>query len=322
MQTESLKEKYAPYFKIGAAISPRDIEASGALLKRHFNSITCDNAMKYGSLTRRPGEFFTAPADAVAAFAKENGMLLHGHTLVWHNQTPDFIFENTTPERLLETLRNHVQRVKEHFGELATFDAVNEAIEDKSDAYLRDTKWKEVLGEQYVSQVFRVIKEELPNTRLFYNDYSECRPEKREKIVRLLKEMLAEGAPVEGMGMQFHCALFQPEIDEIKRSIEAYAALGLPIRVSEFDVSLYRDNNEKQFPAPDPERLKQQADFYGQCFRVFREYYKEIDAVTFWGVADDTSWLNNFPVLGRKNWPLLFDDVHEPKEAFYRIMDF
>lgn len=322
MQAESLKEKYQPYFKIGAAINPRDIEHRGEIIKKHFNSITCDNAMKFSSLTRKPGEFFTEPADKVVAFAKENGMVMHGHTFVWHNQTPDFIFENTTSEQLLESLRNHVRRFKEHFGEFATFDAVNEAIEDKSEAYLRDTKWKAILGDNYIPQVFRVIKDVLPNTALYYNDYNECNPVKREKIVRLLKELLAEGAPISGMGMQFHCGMFRPEIDEMKRSIEAYAALGLTLRVSEMDVSLYKGDHEAQLPAPDAERLKMQADYYEQCFKVFREYHTHIDAVTLWGVADDATWLNNFPVIGRKNWPLLFDDNHEPKEAFYRIMNF
>ncbi len=321
MQAESLKERYAPYFKIGAAVSPRDIAQCGDIIKQHFNSITCDNAMKYSSLTRTPGEFFTEPADKVVAFAKENGMALHGHTLVWHNQTPDFIFENATPEKLLSTLREHVRRVREHFGELPSFDAVNEAVEDKSNSFLRDTKWKAILGEDYIRKVFRVIKEELPNTKLFYNDYNEFIPEKREKIVRLLQSLQAEGL-VDGMGMQFHCSVFRPPVDLIKRTIEQYASLGLSLRVSEMDVSLYRDNDEKQFVVPAPERLKMQADFYEQCFKVFREYHKHIEAVTLWGVADDATWLNNFPVVGRKNWPLLFDDKHEPKEAFYRIMSF
>lgn len=321
MQTESLKQKYASYFKIGAAINPRHIDSCGELLTMHFNSITCDNAMKYSSLTRKPGEFFTEPADKVVAFAKENGMDLHGHALVWHNQTPEFIFDNTTPEGLLATLREHVQRVKSHFGEFPSFDAVNEAVEDKTDAFLRDTKWKRILGEDYIPQVFRVIKEELPNTKLFYNDYNEFVPEKRNKIVRVLQLLQAEGL-VDGMGMQFHCNVFFPSLDNIKRAVEQYASLGLSIRISEFDVSLYQSDDEKQFPTPDAERLKLQADFYEQCFKVFREYHQYIDAVTLWGVADDATWLSNFPVVGRKNWPLLFDDNHEPKEAFYRIMDF
>lgn len=321
MQTESLKEKYAPYFKVGAAINKWTLERHEALIKKHFNRVTCDNAMKFVSLQRQPGKYFFDHADKIATFAKENDIALHGHNFVWHQQTPDFIFENATPESLLATLRAHVETVKEHFGELATFDAVNEAIEDKTDMYLRDTKWKAVIGEDYIPKVFRVIKEVLPNTALYYNDYNECNPEKREKILRLMKELLAEGL-VDGMGMQFHCSVYSPHIDEIKRSIEAYAALGVPIHVSELDVSMFGKDPAEVITAPDQALLEKQAEVYGAYFKLFREYAKHIDAVTFWGVADDDSWLNNFPVRGRRNWPLLFNDAYEPKEAFYRIMDF
>lgn len=321
MQTESLKEKYAPYFKVGAAINAGTVETQADLVKKHFNRITCDNAMKFSSLVKEPGKYSFASADEVAAFAKENGIALHGHNFVWHQQTPEFIFEHTTPEKLLAVLRAHVEAVKEHFGELPTFDAVNEAVEDKTDKYLRDTRWKAVLGEDYIPRVFRVIKEVLPHTALYYNDYNECNPEKREKILRLLKELMAEGL-VDGMGMQFHCSIYRPQPDEVKRSIEAYASLGLPIHVSELDVSLYGPDTAGVITAPDQALLEKQAQVYGTLFQLFREYAAHIDTVTFWGVSDDTSWLNNFPVPGRRNWPLLFDDNHEPKEAFYRIMDF
>lgn len=318
---ETLKEKYAPYFKVGAAFENRDL-VKADLIKAHFNSMTCANAMKYGSLTKILGEYNFERADSLVAFAKENQMAIHGHTLVWHNQTPDYIFENASAEGLLETLRNHAQRVKDHFGELATFDAVNEAIEDKSDAFLRDTKWYRILGEDYLTTVFCVIHEVMPSTELFYNDYNECMPEKRAKIVRLLKQMLADGAPISGMGMQQHISLYYPKFDDIKRSIEEYAALGLKIRISELDVSMYHGPEDAQVSMPDQELLKQQADYYEELFKIYRYYAKHIDAVTFWGVADSDSWLNYFPVPGRRNYPLLFDDEGQPKEAFYRVMNF
>lgn len=323
MRMETLKEKYAPYFKIGTAFEGGDLK-NGELIAKHFNSMTCANAMKFGSLTREPGVYDFEPADRLVEFARKNNMAIHGHTLVWHNQTPDYIFENASAEQLLETLRNHTRIVKEHFGELATFDAVNEAIEDKSDAYLRDTKWKSILGEDYLHTVFRVIHEEMPNTELFYNDYNECVPEKREKIVRLLKGMIDDGVPVAGMGMQSHISIYGPDFDEIKRSIESYAALGLKIRISELDVSMYKNNNDKdaEVSMPNPELMKMQSDYYKELFKIYRSYSQHIDAVTFWGVTDKDSWLNYFPVRGRRNYPLLFDDNGQEKEAFYSVMDF
>lgn len=324
MPNESLKEKYAPYFKIGTAFNffDLDVPEKAELIKTHFNSVTCANAMKYISLTKEPGVYNFAPADRIAAFAKDNNMAIHGHTFVWHNQTPDFIFENASADSLLETLRFHVQIFKEHFGELPTFDALNEAIEDKSDAYLRDTKWLRTIGEDYIAKIFRVIHEVMPNTQLYYNDYNECFPEKRAKIMRLLKDLLADGVPISGMGLQTHVRTHgAPAFDEMKRSIEDYASLGLTLRISELDVSLYREATDPEVK-PDKELLKEQADYYEELFKIYRSYHQHIDAVTFWGVADSDSWLNNFPTRGRRDYPLLFDDNGKPKEAFYRIMNF
>lgn len=320
---ESLKEKYASYFKIGTAFEVMDLDKA-ELIKKHFNSMTCANSMKYVSLNKEPGKYNFDNADKLMNFAKSNNILMHGHTLVWHNQTPDYIFENTTSEGLLETLREHTRKVKEHFGELETFDAVNEAIEDKSDEFLRDTKWLRVIGDDYLSKVFRVIHEEMPNTELFYNDYNECVPEKRAKIIKMLKGLINEGVPISGMGLQSHISIYGPSFDEIKRSIEEYAALGLKLRVSELDVSFY-DNSVKNQPEvsmPDREYIKKQADYYGELFKIYRYYHKHIDTVTFWGVTDKDSWLNYFPVPGRRNYPLLFDDNGNEKEAFYKVMDF
>lgn len=317
---ETLKDKYASYFRIGAAFENGDL-AKADLIKTHFNSMTCANAMKYVSLTKNPGEYNFSNADKLLEFARTNNIAMHGHTLVWHNQTPDYIFENTTAEGLLETLRKHTQLVKDHFGEFESFDAVNEAIEDKSDAYLRDTKWLRTIGEDYIAKVFRVIHEVMPNTALFYNDYNEYVPEKRAKIVKLLKQLIADGVPISGMGLQSHINIYTPSFDEVKRSIEEYAALGLRLRISELDVSVYKGAEDPQI-VPDKEILKKQADYYDELFKILRSYAEYIDAVTFWGVADSDSWLNYFPVRGRRNYPLLFDDEGQPKEAYYRVMDF
>lgn len=320
---ETLKDKYASYFKIGTAFENTDL-CNKELITTHFNSMTCANAMKPISITRQPGVYDFCAADELVKLARENDMTIHGHTLVWHNQTPDYFFENTTAEGLLETLRDHTMRVKEHFGQLPTWDALNEAIEDKSDEYLRDTKWRRIIGDDYIGKIFRVINEIMPDTELFYNDYNECVPEKRAKIVRLLKELIADGVPVKGMGLQSHISIFGPDFDEIKRSIEDYAALGLKLRISELDVSFYDNSipDQPEVAMPNAEYIKKQADYYGELFKIYRSYHQHIDTVTFWGVTDKDSWLNYFPVKGRRNYPLLFDDNGQPKEAFYSVMDF
>lgn len=320
---ETLKEKYTPYFKMGVAFGGWDLKDKTELIKTHFNSVTCANEMKMGSLTREPGVYNFERADAIVNFARENGMEVHGHNLVWHNQTANYIFEgNPSKEEVLEALRAHCVKVTEHFGQLRTFDAVNEAIEDKTDTFYRDTQWYRAMGDGYITDIFKVIHEVMPETDLYYNDYNECVPEKRAKIMKLIKEMQAEGAPIAGMGMQMHHNIYSPTLDEVKRSIEDYASLGLKIRVSELDVSLFKWGDESHIIWPNPELAKKQADYYGGLFAIFREYHKHIDAVTFWGVTDKDSWLNNFPVWNRRNYPMLFDDDMQPKEAFYKVMDF
>lgn len=124
------------------------------------------------------------------------------------------------------------------------------------------------------------------------------------------------------MGMQSHISLYYPTFDDIKRSIEEYAALGLKLRISELDVSMYDKPEDKQVTMPDKELLKRQADYYEELFKIYRNYHEYIDTVTFWGVTDADSWLNFFPTPGRRNYPLLFDDNGQPKEAFERIMNF
>lgn len=168
-----------------------------------------------------------------------------------------------------------------------------------------------------------MIHEVMPNTKLYYNDYNESFPEKRKKIVRLLEELKASGTPISGFGLQSHISIYNPDLDEIKRSIEEYAKLGLTLRISELDVSLYKDNNPDDKETEFTRELElKQASYYGELFKIFREYHQHIDAVTFWGVTDKDSWLNYFPIRGRRNYPLLFDDNGKPKEAFYSVMDF
>ncbi|MBQ9120542.1 MAG: endo-1,4-beta-xylanase [Lachnospiraceae bacterium] len=316
-----LKEKYRDYFKIGACVSPRTIVTHADLLKKHFNSLTCENAMKYVSLCREPGKYTFDAADRIYQFAKDNDMAVHGHTFVWHNQTPDFIFDTESPE---ETMRAHMKLVAERYGaQCNAWDVANECIEDKSDAYYRNTKWYQAYGENYLDRFFVMARELLPkHIKLYYNDYNEAHPLKREKIYQLVKGMKERGVPVDGIGMQSHHNLYVPGIEDIRRAIERYAELGVTLQVTEMDVSVFAFEDRSSIPAPTKELMERQAEFYERCFEIYREYKGIIESVTLWGIADDVTWLDGFPVPGRKNWPLLFDVNHQPKEAFHRIMNF
>ena len=164
--------------------------------------------------------------------------------------------------------------------------------------------------------------EVLPGIDLYYNDYNESNIDKRDKIYKAVKDMLDRGIPVDGIGLQCHWNLYSPSMDEFKRAMEQYAKLGIKIQVTEMDVSVYEFGDKTKLDRPGIDLLKRQTEIYKEGFKILREYKELVDTVTLWGVADDNTWLDHFPVHNRKNWPLLFDENHRPKEALYAIMDF
>jgi len=320
---KSLKDVYAPYFKIGAAVNRRTIKSHRDLILSHFNSMTCENEMKYGSLCDEKGNYDTSGADEIYEFAVINDLGLRGHTLVWHNQTPQYVFAENDSGLLLDRLANHMQFVSERYQKNTyEWDVVNEAIDDKTEAYLRDSKWLEILGDDFIVKVFKLAGKYFPDKKLFYNDYNETNPVKRVKIARLVKELQDKGAPIHGIGFQAHYNIFEPNLDEIREAYEFYASLGLKISVTEMDISVFKFEDHSSIPEPTADLIEKHAELYRQCFKLFREYSEIIESVTLWGVADDATWLDHFPARNRKNWPLLFDTNHQPKEAFHRVVDF
>ncbi|NGZ74773.1 endo-1,4-beta-xylanase [Saccharibacillus alkalitolerans] len=327
-KTPSLHGAYAGIFNIGAAVSTRTIRREGGFIAAHYNSLTAENQMKFEEIHPEENRYDFAAADEIAEFAEKHGMALRGHTLVWHNQTPDWVFEEkdgspASREKVLERLRDHAGTVMGRYkGRISAWDVVNEAIEDKSGAYLRETKWLETVGEDYLEQAFRIAHEIDPSAQLFYNDYNETDPAKRDKIHRLVRSLLDAGTPVHGIGMQGHWNLYGPPIEEIREAIELYASLGVRLHITELDISAFRfDDRRTDLLAPTNEMEELLTRRYEEIFRLFREYRSAIDSVTFWGAADSGTWLDGFPVRGRLNWPLPFDRELKPKPAFWSILD-
>jgi endo-1,4-beta-xylanase len=325
----SLKDLYKDYFKIGAAVNPSNLAEDADILATHFNSLTAENHMKPEEVQPEKGNFTFETADSFVQFAKENNQEMRGHTLVWHNQTPKWMFEDEkgkplTREVALSQLKEHITAVLTHFKDpFYSWDVVNEAIADSGEDQLRDSPWLQVIGEDYLDKAFEYAREVDSSVSLYYNDYNESQPEKREKIYSLVKGLKERGAPIDGVGMQAHWGLEDPTLDEIRQAIERYASLGLKVQITEMDVSVFAFGDKRtDLLEPTSEMMEKQAERYGQFFKIFREYHKEIEAVTLWGVSDRYTWLSDFPVAGRKNWPLLFDANNQPKEAFYRITDF
>ena len=319
----TLKDKYKNYFHIGTAVNARTIKTHRELILKHFDSITCDNAMKFISVCPSADKDTFNDADMIAKFAKENNLLLRGHTLIWHNQTPDWVFDGANRELLLQRMKEHIKKVGERYqNNTYCWDVVNEAIDDKTEAILRDSKWRNIIGNDFMDFAFLYAKEVMPNKGLYYNDYNETNPEKREKIYKVVKQMIASGVPIDGIGMQCHTSIYSAGIDDLKAAIERYASLGVRLQITEMDVSMFHFDDHTRIIQPTKEQYKLQAKTYKAYFKVFREYHDLIDNVTLWGTADDITWLNNFPARNRKNWPLLFGDLQEEKEAYYAVMDF
>ena len=348
-QVASLAEKYAQYFPIGAAVDPGSYQTHAALLERHFNSITTENEMKFESLQKTEGVFDYTTADAMVAYARSHDMKVRGHALVWHRQTPDWVFKDgsggpISQAGLLARLKSHIDHVVGHFkGSVYAWDVVNEAIMDdgkyrtahEAEADQR-SPWHGVLGTSYIAEAFKYAHAADPDAKLFYNEYRNYIPEKRQAVYEMLKQLLADGVPVHGVGLQCHLNIepsqvqgnhgYYQTVKELEATIELYASLGLDVQVTELDLSLYVPGNKY---TPDqyyttatftPELAAKQAARYSEFFELFRKHRDVITGVTFWGIADDNTWLSEFTLM-RQDFPLLFDDRHATKPSYDSVMD-
>lgn len=330
-----LKDYYRNYFPIGVAVDVENLSGDEAILiKKQFNSITAENAMKMGSLQPKEGQFDWKNSDAIVNFAAKNGIRIRGHALCWHEQTPSWLFKDdrglqVTKEVLLERLKTHIFTVVNRYkGQIYAWDVVNEAIDDNPSNFLRESPWFKICGEEFIAKAFEYAHMADPKAKLYYNDYNSERPEKRDKIYKLLKKLISKGVPIDGVGLQAHWSLEEPSMDHLVQSIELYSSLGLQIQITELDVSIYPWEKEKRALRPgekgiySPAVEQQQIARYDMFFKVFRDYKKVIKGVTFWNISDRKTWLDEYPVMGRKNFPLLFDINLQPKKAYWQVINF
>lgn len=320
-----LKDAYKDHFLIGFA-QDRFFEHEDHLV-RHFNVVTPENALKWERVHPRPGVYFYDVVDRLMSDAEARGMKVIGHTLVWHNQTPSWVFQNeqggpVDPATLLSRMEEHIRTVAGRYGNrILGWDVVNEAIAD--DGSMRESPWYAILGDEFVLRAFEWADEACPDTELYYNDYGLADRKKRQGAVNLVKMLQDAGARIDGVGIQGHFDIEQPPIEDVRQAIEDFAALGVKVMITELDMSAYPWTERRNLYADGfPEELqKRQAQRYADLFRLFKEYSEVIDRVTFWGLTDRTSWKNNFPVRGRTDHPLLFDRNGDYKPAFWAVQD-
>ncbi|HHU81578.1 MAG TPA: endo-1,4-beta-xylanase [Firmicutes bacterium] len=329
-EVPALAEVYQDFFPVGAAVNSWTIESHKELIEKHFNSLTAENEMKFESIQRSPGKYTFERADAIVELAEKNGMLVRGHTLVWHSQTPAWVFKDekgrpASRELLLKRMEEHITTVVSRYrGQVYAWDVVNEAVTDGGGpGYLRtDSPWYRIIGPGYIAQAFIFAHRADPGAKLFYNDYSAVDPAKSDRIYRLLKDLLEQGVPVHGVGIQGHWDISYPSANQVEAAIRKYASLGLEVQITELDISVFPWSDRGHLRAAPKNRLRTQAQRYRELFEVFRRNKDVVTGVTFWGVADDRTWKDNFPVRGRKDWPLVFDEEHQPKAAFWEIVNF
>ncbi|MDR0916901.1 MAG: endo-1,4-beta-xylanase [Oscillospiraceae bacterium] len=307
----SLHQHYANHFKIGAAVNAYTVDSRAELLREHFNSVTCGNETKPASVTRDGETYDFAQGDKIRDFAAANDMAFRLHTLAWHNQTPPALYSGKSRTDAIAALDRHIARMAAQYPDAYAVDVVNEVISDapNGDA-LRKTQLLEIIGVDYLDIAYTAARRHFPNAALVVNDYNECDAVKSRRIFELVRGMRERGVPVDAVGMQAHYNIFSPATDEIRCAFDLYASLGVKIQVTELDVSLFRHDDKSQLPQDESELarlLDHQAEYYAALFRVFKEYAGTLDSVTFWGVCDEDSWLNNFPAPRRRNMPLLFD---------------
>lgn len=331
-----LKDYYKNYFAIGVAVSPGALKTDESnLIQQQFNSLTPENAMKMGPIHPKENEYYWKDADSIIAYAQRNGLKVRGHTLCWHNQTPAWLFVDSagnkvSKEVLLHRLRDHIVSVVSRYkGKVYAWDVVNEAISDKPDEYLRPSGWMTIIGEEYIAKAFQYAHEADPNALLFYNDYNEINAAKREKIVKLVKSLKDAGVPIHGVGLQGHWAINEPSREQLDSTLQRFSELGLKLQITELDISVYpKEHNARERKAGDADtsfssqKEQQQLDAYKMCFDLFRKYKNALSGVTFWNISDRHSWLDNFPVRARKDYPLLFDKDLKPKKAYWEVVKF
>ncbi|MGC3992024.1 MAG: endo-1,4-beta-xylanase [Chthoniobacteraceae bacterium] len=344
----TLKEAFKNQFLVGVAVNQSQFDGRNpveeGIIKSQFNSITPENVMKWESINPKPGNYNFGPADQFVDFGLKNGMAVIGHNLIWHSQTPDWVFEDAhgqpvDRETLLTRMHDHIAKVMGRYkGKVKGWDVVNEVMGENGS--LRESRWLKIIGPDYIAQAFKFAHEADPQAELYYNDYGLEHEGKRLGALKLVQDLKAAGVTITGVGIQEHVNLTWPSILDIDATIKTFGALGLKVMVTELDVDILparpksqagnADINHHEAAAPElnpytaglPDELQLKlAQRYSNLFKVYLQNQPTVTRVTIWGVSDAGSWLNNFPIHGRTNYPLLFNRKDQAKPALQAIIN-
>lgn len=344
-----LDKRYEKSFDIGAAVEPSQLTGKdGKMLKKHYNSIVAENVMKPINIQPKEGQFNFKEADKIVKFARENNMDLRFHTLIWHSQVPDWFFldkngkkmvDEKDPKKreqnkklLLKRVETHVKTiVKRYKNDVDSWDVVNEAIDDnpQNDRGLRESPWYQITGTDFIKVAFETADRYAgKHAKLYINDYNTEVEPKRTHLYNLVKDLKKQGVPIDGVGHQAHIQIGWPSIQETRDSINLFASLGLDNQITELDVSLYgwpprpAFKTYEEIPA---EVFKAQAKRYNELFKLYEELDDKISSVTFWGITDNHTWLDDrakeYNDGVGKDAPFVFDPNYKVKPAYWSIID-
>jgi len=336
----SLKDVYKNDFLIGTALSANQIlqkdATVDALIRQQFNAITPENIMKCEVIHPKWDVYNFELADKIVEYGRQNNMQVIAHNLIWHSQLSPFVRNIKNADSLLQFMTNHITTIAGRYdGKIKGWDVVNEALNE--DGTMRKSIFQQMLGDDFVVKAFQLAQKAAPHTELYYNDYNIEQPAKRAGCIALIKKIQAAGARIDAVGIQGHWHLGSIPLKDIEESIVQYSALGIKVMITELDIEILPRNfqgadvNQRMQENPAqmnpyvnglPDSVQQRlADNYAALFQLFLKHKDKISRVTFWGVNDGQSWLNNWPVRGRTNYPLLFDREFKPKLAFYKVVE-
>jgi endo-1,4-beta-xylanase len=338
---QSLKEVYKNIFLIGAALNAGQIEEKDAMadavIKKQFSTITPENIMKCEIIHPQWDKYNFALADKIVAYGQKNNLAVIGHTLIWHSQLSPFVKNIQSKDSLQTFFINHITTIASRYnGKVKGWDVVNEALEE--DGSLRKSVFLNKLGDNYIVEAFRLAQKAAPNTELYYNDYNIEQPKKRAGAIALIKKIQAAGVRIDGVGIQGHWRSYKVPMKDIEDAINEFAALGIKVMFTELDLGVLPNpwdgdaadvNKKAEYSTkmnpytaglPDSVAVVQEKS-YSDLFKLFVKYKDKIGRITFWGVNDGQSWLNNWPINGRTNYPLLFDRNFKPKAAYAGVIE-
>lgn len=339
----SLYEAFSQWFKVGTAMNTSDlVEGSEEMeiLIKQYNVFTLENESKPDAMHPSEDVYNFEALDKLVEFANEYDKTVRGHVLVWHSQCPDWFFydddgNTVSADVLVERMKEHITTIVSHYqGEVDVWDVVNEVLGDNGG--LRDSMWYQIIGDydgdgdkyDFIEIAFTTAHEADPDARLIINDYSlESSEDKTITMYMMVKNMLEEGIPIDGIGLQMHIDI-NFDVETCKNNVEILMKLkeidpDFVIEITELDLSCFSWDDQSTEVELTDEFVEKFDSLYSDIFEMLIEFSEAgyLDSVVMWGYNDGSTWLNSYPVSGRTNHPLLIDEDYKLKSAYWALID-